>query len=186
MDPITRTETVTAPDGGTFDAHVALPEGGTGPGLLLLQEIFGVNSYLKAVGDRLAWLGYVVLAPDLFWRIERNIALPHDKASLATAFGYLQRFDLDQGLLDCDAALAHLRALPEVDDGKAGVLGFCLGGRMAYGVAARSEPDTAVSYYGSGIADALDEAGRITSPVLFHFGQEDPFIGLDQVERIRE
>jgi carboxymethylenebutenolidase len=184
MSVTTRTETVTALDGGRFDAHVTLPESGSGPGILLLQEIFGINDYLRSVGSRLADLGFVVLSPDVFWRIERNIDLPHDEGSLQKAFGYVQQFDIDQGIEDCGAALTHLRALPEVTD-KVGVLGFCLGGRLAYHVAARSEPDAAVSYYGSGIADMLDEAEQISCPILFHFGSEDPFIPNDQVERIQ-
>lgn len=184
MAGTTRTETVTAHDGGHFDGHVALPESGAGPGLLLLQEIFGVGGYLREAAARLAGLGYVVLAPDLFWRLEPNVALDHDEAGLAAGFGYMQRFDVAQGLQDCDAALAHLRALPETG-GRAGVLGFCLGGRLAYHVAADSGPDTAVSYYGSGIADVLDLADRITCPILFHFGASDPYIPVDQIERIQ-
>jgi len=179
---------VTAHDGGTFDAHVAVPSSGNGPGILLLQEIFGVNDYLRAVADRLADLGFVVLAPDVFWRIERNIDLPHDEASLQKAFGYIQQFDMETGLKDCDAALNHLRQLPEVtgsNSKKVGVLGFCMGGRLAYHVAARSHPDAAVSYYGSGIADALGESEQISCPIIFHFGSEDPFIPNEQVEQIR-
>jgi len=185
MAPTTRTETVTAHDGGTFDAHVAVPSSGSGPGILLLQEIFGVNDYLRAVADRLADLGYVSLAPDLFWRIERNVDLPHDEGSMQKGFSLIQQFDIDTGLRDCDAALTHLRGLPEVS-GKVGVLGFCMGGRLAYHVAARSEPDAAVSYYGSGIADFLDESEQISCPIIFHFGSEDPFIPNEQVDRIAD
>jgi carboxymethylenebutenolidase len=179
-----RTEKVRA-DGGTFDAHLTVPEQGHGPGIVLLQEIFGVNDYIKGSAAKLAALGYVVLCPDVFWRIEPNVALPHTEASLATAFGYVSQFDAAQGIADCCAALAHLRTLSEVDDGRAGVMGFCLGGSLAYGVATHGDPDTAVSYYGSGIADSLDEADRITCPILLHFGGNDAYIPSDQIERIQ-
>ena len=181
----TRTERITARDGGAFDGHLVLPDSGRGPGVIVLQEIFGVNSYLKEAGERLAGLGYVALLPDLYWRIEPGIALPHDEESLQQAFGYMQRLDVDQAIDDAGAALDHLRGLPEVTGG-VGVLGFCLGGRLAYHVAARSSPDVAVSYYGSGIADALDEADRIECPIIFHYGDADPFIPNEQVARIRE
>jgi carboxymethylenebutenolidase len=90
--PTTRNEQVTAPDGGTFDATAVVPDGGGGPGVLLFQEIFGVNDFLLAKADELADLGYVVLCPDVFWRVERNVALPHDEASLQAAFGYMKLY----------------------------------------------------------------------------------------------
>jgi carboxymethylenebutenolidase len=186
---MTRNETVTAPDGGSFDATLVLPDGGSGPGVLLLQEIFGVNDFLLAKAEELAALGYVVLCPDVFWRIERNVSLPHDEDSLNQAFGYMGRYgaEVDDGtkFADLVAALDHLRSRPEVT-GKVAVMGYCLGGLLAYGVAARGNPDACVSYYGSGIADRLDEAGDIACPVVFHFGGNDPFIPGDQVERIRD
>lgn len=184
--PAVRTDTIEAEDGEGFDGHVWLPEEKRGPGVLLLQEIFGVGKYLRAVGDRLAGLGYVVLAPDMFWRIERNIELEHDEEGLGKAFEYVQQFDATSASRDLVASLGHLRALPEVGGRKVGALGFCLGGRLAYEVAVRADPDAVVSYYGSGIADALGEAGNVRCPVLFHFGDADPYIPIDQVEHIRD
>jgi carboxymethylenebutenolidase len=186
---MTRNETVTAPDGGAFDATLVLPERGSGAGILLLQEIFGVNDFLLAKAEELAGLGYVVLCPDVFWRIERNLALPHDEDSLNRAFGYMGRYAAEvpdeTKMADLVAALDHLRSQPEVT-GKVAVMGYCLGGFLAYGVAARGNPDACVSYYGSGVADRLDESGDIACPVILHFGGQDPFIPSDQVERIRE
>jgi carboxymethylenebutenolidase len=187
--PSTRDETITAADGGTFNGHLALPDSGSGPGILLLQEIFGVGDFLKAKADDLAALGYVVLCPDVFWRIEPGLALPHDESALQEAFGYMTRYatevDDDTKLGDLGAALDHLRALPEVGGRKVAVMGYCLGGFLAYGVACRYEPDAAVSYYGSGIADRLDDAEGLTAPIIFHFGGSDPFIPNEQVDAIR-
>lgn len=181
----TRIETITAPDGGSFDGDVVLPGGSSGPGILVLQEIFGVGSYIRAVADRLAALGYVVLMPDVFWRIERRVALEHNEASLEKAFALGGQFAgaFDEGIGDLGAALETLRGLPEVRGG-VGVLGFCLGGRLAWSVASRFEPDAVVSYYGSGIANALDEADRITCPILMHFGTADAYIPADQIDQI--
>src|SRR3954447_10400408 len=139
----TRTDSVAAPDGGSFDAYIAVPDGGSGPGIVLLQEIFGVNDFLKAKADDLAALGYVVLCPDVFWRVESGVALPHDEAALETAFGYMTRYmEVDDGtkLDDLGAALDHLRGMPEVGGHKVGVMGYCLGGFLAYAIACRFEP----------------------------------------------
>jgi len=175
---------VTAGDGVAFDALLATPDSGTGPGLVLFQEIFGVGPYIEAVAERLTGLGYVVLAPDLFWRIEPNLVLPHDEGGLVKAMETAQQFDPEAGLADCDAALAHVRSLPEVTGG-AGVIGFCFGGTLAFQVAARSSPDAAVSYYGSGVPDSLALADRITCPLLLHFGGDDPYLPAEQVEAVR-
>ena len=184
MGTTTRVETIDTDDGGRMGGHLALPERGSGTGLLLLQEIFGVGEYIKGRAETLAALGYVVLAPDLFWRIEPGVALAHDEAGLQAGFGYLQRLDEPRAILDAGAALAHLRALPETG-GRAGVIGFCMGGRIGYHVTARSHPDAAVLYYGSGTAAALDLAPEVRCPVLFHFGADDPYIPPEQVEQTR-
>lgn len=180
-----RTERVTAPDGGTFDARTFLPEQG-GPGILLLQEIYGVGEFLCDNATRLAELGYTVMCPDVFWRVEPNVSLAHDDAGLAQGFDYMGRFaeippEVTRG--DLVAALEHLRGLPEVA-GPVAVMGYCLGGRLAFEVAADGSPDACVSYYGSGIASELDLAARVTCPVLFHFGGSDPYIPRDDIEKI--
>lgn len=180
----TATEVVASHDGGQFSAHLALPSAGSGPGVLLLQEIAGVNEYLRTVAARLADLGYVVLAPDMFWRIAPDTPLEFAD-DLGTALERAQQFDFEEGLRDCDAALAHLSRMDAVT-GSVGVLGFCMGGRLAFSVAVRSEPDAVVSYYGSGIVDALDSVGAIHCPMLLHFGDQDPFIPPDQVLQIEE
>ncbi len=167
-----------------MDAALVLPEAGSGPGVVVLHEIFGVNAYIRRAAERLAELGYVVLVPDLFWRTDPGLALDeHDEESLARGMEAVGRLDRQVAVADAIAALAALRGRPEVT-GRVGVLGFCLGGALAYLVAAEGDPDAAVCYYGSGIADALDAATDITCPVLFHFGADDRFIPREQADRV--
>jgi carboxymethylenebutenolidase len=184
----TRIDPCAAPDGDHFDATIVLPESGSGPGVLLFQEIFGVNEFVVAKAHDLAQLGYVVACPDVFWRIERGVALPHDESALQDAFGYMGRYageiDDETKVGDLAAALAHLRALPEVT-GNAGVMGWCLGGLLSYLVAAFGDPDACVSYYGSTIAQRLDLAPQITCPIIFHFGERDEYIPSTEVEQVR-
>jgi carboxymethylenebutenolidase len=122
-----------------------------------------------------------VLAPDLYWRTEPGLRLT--AADMQRAFGAAGKLDHRLAVHDAIAALAHLRGLTEVD-GKAGVLGFCLGGTLAWQVAANGDPDVAVCYYGSGIPDALADAGSIACPVLMHWGGADQFIPREQVDAV--
>ncbi len=179
----TRTERIAAHDGAGFDGYLWLPSEPNGAGIVLFQEIFGVARYIRDVAERTARLGFAVLVPDLYWRIERGVALGGSEEHLATAMSYAGRFDWEDGLKDCGAALGHLRALPEVT-GAAGVLGFCFGGTLAYLVAATYRPDFAVSYYGSGIPDALDRLDDITCPLLMHFGGSDQYTSRDRVSEV--
>jgi carboxymethylenebutenolidase len=183
-----RTETVTARDGLTSDAWVWLPASGRGPGILLLQEIFGVSSFLRAKASDLADLGYVVACPDVFWRTERHVDHDHDDAGLQAAFASMSRWaaEVPEATTRHDllAALDHLRALPEVD-GKVAVMGYCLGGRLAYELAAAGDPDACVAYYGSGIGGRLDDTTEsVTCPTIFHYGGADPFIPLEEAEAV--
>lgn len=182
MSEPTRTESV-AVDGGKFDLHVWIPDQGSGPGILLIQEILGVGSYIKAVAHRLARIGYVVAAPDLFWRIEPGWAAPNTDDGLGSSFQMAQKFDATTGVADCAAALAHLRSQPEVR-ASVGVLGFCLGGTMAHLVAAASDPDAIVSYYGSGVPAAVERFSEISCPALYHFGGADEFIPMTEVDKV--
>jgi carboxymethylenebutenolidase len=179
----TRVERVHTSD-GEMGAYVAVPESGSGPGMVVLQEIFGVGGYIKEATERLAGIGYVALAPDLYWRIEPGIAIDHTEDGMGEAFQTAQQLDHPLAVSDSIAALTALRSLPEVVESKAGVLGFCLGGTLGYQVAVQDDPDVAVCYYGSGIPGALEEAGDIHCPVLFHFGGQDPYIPREQAERV--
>jgi carboxymethylenebutenolidase len=182
----TRTETVRARDGHEFPAHIALPSAGRGPGLVVIQEIFGLNEYIKDACGRLAGLGYVALAPDLYSRIEPGVAIDErEPDGLQDAFGYMQKLDFQKAVDDAIDSLQQLKRLPEVDGGRAGILGFCLGGGIAYFVAARSDPDVCVSYYGSAVPGGLGEAGAVKCPILFHFGTADDYISPDQREAVK-
>ena len=180
----TRTESITAPDGQTFDGYTVLPAGGSGPGVLVMQEIFGVNVYIRDVCHRLAALGYVAMAPDVYWRSERNVDVGHEPADMQKAFGYIGGYDSAVGVGDNVAALEHLRALPETG-GRAGVIGFCFGGVTSFQLACVAKPDVVVSYYGSGVPGLLAQAGDVTSPICFHFGANDPYIPREQIAAVR-
>jgi carboxymethylenebutenolidase len=182
MSSPSRVESVETPD-GSFDLTVWLPEAGTGPGLLLIQEIFGVSDYIREVAGDLAAMGYVVAAPDLFWRLEPGYQAGHDEEGLNRSLEMVSRFDFPQGVTDAHAALRHLAALPEVEDGL-GVIGFCFGGTIAYFLAAQADMDVMVSFYGSGISDRTDLLEQIDIPVQFVFGGNDSYIPRDQVAKV--
>jgi carboxymethylenebutenolidase len=180
-----KTEIVTTHDGGRMPSFVARPASGRGPGIVVLQEIFGVTDYLRRRARDLAALGYIVLVPQLYWRQAADVELPEDTPEgLQQAFGHLQRLDEAQAVDDAAAALEHLRAMPATG-GKAGVLGFCMGGRLAYKLAAASDPDVLVSYYGSGIGSDLQSATHISAPTLFHFGASDQYLPVAEADQIR-
>jgi carboxymethylenebutenolidase len=126
-----------------------------------------------------------VVAPDVFWRIERNVELGHDEAGLTRAGEILGAFDTEAGVRDMVDALAMLRAQPEVA-GPVAVVGHCFGGLMSYLTACDGDPTCAVSYYGVGIDAALDRAVSLTCPVLFHYGTDDAFVPVDTVNRLRD
>ncbi len=172
-------------EAGPCEAYLALPPGGSGPGLLLYQEIFGVNAHIRGVAEQYALAGFTVLAPDVFWqqrpRIELGYSAEDVQQGRALA-GALQADDLQRDML---AALRTLRALPHMHGRKAGVIGYCMGGRLAYTAAALSDVDAAVAYYGGGIQDKLDLAPRIQCPIQFHYGALDSNIPLSAVDKVR-
>jgi carboxymethylenebutenolidase len=163
---------VTAYDGGKFAAYLAKPAQGSGPGLVLLQEIFGINGYMKSMADRYAEEGYVVLVPDLFWRIKPGVELGYSEADFKEARGYNERLDEENAVNDIAATLAAIRALPE-QAGKVGTIGYCLGGRLAMLAAARTDVDCAVSYYGVGLDAYTNKIPAIHCPMIFHFAEND-------------
>jgi carboxymethylenebutenolidase len=186
--PSERTDTISTSDGATYDGWVFVPDRGTGPGILLLQEIFGVGPFVRSKATDLAALGYVVLCPDVFWRTEPGVAHPHDAAGLEAAFGSMTRWSQEVDDLtaigDLLSAFEHLQGLSDVGARPSAVMGYCLGGRLAYEVAVAGQPDAAVCYYGSGIGERLDHAGDITCPILFHYGGADPYIPSSEAEAV--
>ena len=168
--------TIQAAGGGQFGAYLAIPDSGRGPGIVVCQEIFGVNAVMRDICDGLASQGYTAICPDLFWRQEPGIQIT-DKtdAEWQRAFALFNGFDLDKGMDDLAATLAFLRGHAACS-GKAGAVGYCLGGRLAYHMATRTDADCSVSYYGVGIESVLDEAGKITRPLMLHIAEKDQFV----------
>ena len=163
---------IDAGHGQAFSAYMAKPSQGSGPGLILLQEIFGINGYMRAMADRFAEEGYVVLVPDLFWRMQPRVELGYGEEDFVVALDYNARFDLGLAVGDIASTLKALRALPQ-QTGKVGALGYCLGGKLAMLAAARIDIDCAVSYYGVGLDAFLHEVPSIRCPMVFHFAGRD-------------
>src|SRR5437870_4896642 len=167
--------TVHTPDGGAFAAYLAVPAHGTGPGVVVIQEIFGVNQGMRDIADWYAAHGFVALCPDLFWRQEPGVQLTDQtEAEWQRAFQLYQGLDEAKAVADTAAAMAFLREHPACT-GKVGGVGFCLGGKLAYLLAAHHDPDGAVGYYGVGIEHALTEAANIHCPLMLHIAAQDQF-----------
>ena len=170
---------------GQVPADLHLPSAGTGPGIVLFQEIFGVTDYIRSRATDLADLGYVVLVPHLYWRIGDEV-VTEAADGLPRAMELLGRLDWAAAVSDGVSTLQALRDLPEVD-GPVGLLGFCFGGGLAFNVAAAAGPagpDALVSYYGSALPNLLDLAPRVDCPSLHHFGAADDYLPLETVRRI--
>ena len=181
-----RTETVTLAGGRSFAAHCAVPDQ-PGPGVLLLQEVFGVNDNMRGLADRLARAGYVVLVPDVFWRIEPGFERK-DESALEECLAMVGQLDWDAVPEDLSATHGLLLSLPECT-GTVGAVGFCLGGSLAFLAAAKSRVDgrgvdAAVSYYGSGNVGMLSVLEDVHCPVLFHYGDRDPWICQADIEAV--
>ncbi len=176
--------TVHTPD-GDFQAYVARPGAATAPMVVVLHEVFGVNDDMRMTCDELAAKGFLAIAPDLFWRQEPGVDLsawsePEWKKGLALYTAY----DRDQGVKDIQAAVDAARVMPG-SSGKVAVMGFCLGGLMAFLTAARGSVDAVVAYHGGDTEKYLDEAPAVTAPLLMHLAEEDEFITKDAQARIK-
>ena len=177
---MTNTTTIKTLDGtGDFTAYRAIPAGTPKAAIVVIQEIFGVNAGIRRKCDTLAEAGYLAIAPDLFWRIEPGIELDPDiKPEMDRALGLMGQFGQDKGIADIEATIRAARA--ELgDDAKVGVVGYCLGGRLAFMTAARTDVDASVGYYGVGIDGLLGEKHAIAHPVLLHVPVEDHFVDKD-------
>jgi carboxymethylenebutenolidase len=172
--------------GGQFKGYLALPPGGRGPGLLVFHAIFGVNQVVRDYADDFARQGYVALCPDMFWRQEPGVCLSEQRPEdMAHGMALFNRYDMDAGVADLRSALAALRAL-DACTGPAGCVGYCFGGRMAYMMAAHTDIDAAVGYYGTAIEQHLDVAGRVSRPLMLHQAGNDHFVPPEAQEAIRK
>jgi carboxymethylenebutenolidase len=172
-------------DGGEFGVYLSKPATGRGPGMVMIQEIFGLTPWLKEIADDFAGRGYVVIVPEIFWRLEPGfVADAAIESDLAKGFQYRAQLDHPKAVEDIDSCLNALKALPECN-GKVSVLGFCLGGTFAYLSATRLQIDAAVSYYGTQIHEYLDEADKVACPLLLHMAAQENNYSTEEAERIR-
>jgi len=169
---------------GDFMGYLSSPAEG-GPGVIVIQEIFGVNGWLRDVCDMLAANGYMALAPDLFWRIQPGVQLDATiEAEFNEGLELYGKFDVDKGVEDIQAAIDHLRGR-EGCNGKVGTTGFCLGGLLTYLSATRTDSNANSGYYGVGIEGLLGEAGKIKSPTILHIAGEDAFVPKEAADQVR-
>ena len=161
----------------TFNAYVARPEGTPRAAIVVIQEIFGINAGIRRKCDKLAEEGYLAVAPDLFWQFEDGIELDPDiEPQMQKALELFEKFDQDRGVRDIEAAIKYARS-----EGceKVGAVGYCLGGRLAYMTAARTDSDATVGYYAVGVDELLREKDAIANPLMLHIAREDGFVDKD-------
>jgi carboxymethylenebutenolidase len=170
--------TIMARDGHEFRAWLAAPPGAPRGAVVVIQEIFGVNSHIRAVTDGFAAEGYVAIAPCLFDRVRKGIELGYTQPEVQEGFGYVQQLKPDQTLKDLGAAVAVVKHA-----GRVGTVGYCWGGKMSYVAACELPLACAVAYYGGSIAQSLDKKPRC--PVMFHFGEQDTHIPMSDVDKIK-
>lgn len=163
-----------------FGAYVAKPAGSANAAVIVIPEIFGVNAGIRQKCDSWADAGYLAVAIDIFWRFAPGVELnPDIEAELQEAFGYFGQYDTDGGVLDIEAAIHAIRRgeLGGEAIGKVGCVGYCLGGRLAYMAATRTDITASVGYYGVMIDSMLNEAHAIANPLMLHIPTADHFVG---------
>jgi carboxymethylenebutenolidase len=171
---------------GAFGAWLAETEGSPRGAVVVIQEIFGVNEGIRRKCEHWAALGYVALAPDLFWRLEPGVELdPDQPEQFQQALGLMQKFNQDNGIRDIEASIRAARArLPE--GGKVGCVGYCLGGRLAFMTSARTDIDASVGYYGVGLEGLMGEKHAIARPLMLHIAGADHFVTPDKQAMIHD
>ena len=176
-----RTITIETSDGQQMNGYLSLPSSVQGPGIVLLQEIFGVNEAMRSAADDFAREGYVVLVPDLFHRIRPGIELGYSDADRTEAFGHMSDFQIGSGVEDVVCAVHCLRERSECS-GKVALIGFCLGGKLAVMAANPAEVASAVSFYGVKLQENLEELGELKCPLQIHVGTQDAHVPMEIVE----
>lgn len=175
---------INSEDGGTFTAFVARPSGdGPWPGILVLPEIYNANHHIRAVAERFAEQGFLALTPDVFWRLAADTYLPYTEDGKTQARALNMQLDVDQLVQDLGQCIQWLRSNPS-GNGRVGVTGFCLGGKLTYLCAARHEIQAAASYYGVKIDNYLEEASSVTCPTIMHFAENDSHVPSESVDAI--
>ena len=174
-----------AADGTEFSAYKAVPEGGRGPGLLVIQEIFGVNSHIRSVVDIYAQLGFVALAPDVFFRIKPGLNIGYSEKEMQEGFSYYEKTDFDVARDDLAHVVQEMKGMPEVI-AKVGSVGYCMGGNLSYRLACKNAVDAAVAYYGGGVDAVADRAAQLKTPLMMHFGEKDGHISAEAVEKMKK
>lgn len=168
-----------------FDVYIARPEGTPRAAIIVIQEVFGVNEGIRRKCDNWAKAGYLAVAPDLFWRLERHIELDPDvPAEMEEALGLFGKFDQDKGVRDIEASIKFARK--EIGGGKVGLVGYCLGGRLAFMSACRTDGDAFVGYYGVGIDNLIGESHAIGKPVMLHIPTADGFVSAEVQKKMHE
>ena len=171
---------------GQFDAYVAQPQSTPRAAIIVIQEIFGVNEGIRRKCDNWAEQGYLAVAPDLFWRDTPHVELNADVAEdFQAAINHMQKLDQDRAIYDIEAAIKFARAQLG-GDGKVGVVGYCLGGRLTFMAACRTDGDAFVGYYGVGIDNLLGEQHAIGKPVMLHIPTADGFVPSDVQKKMHE
>lgn len=172
--------TLKAEDGHELDAYVARPAGNPIAGLVVVQELFGVNAHIRSVTDNYARDGFLAVAPALFDRFERGVELKYEGDDMGRAMGFAKRLNFDDLVKDAGAAVAYARSETKK---KVGVIGYCLGGSVAWLAACRLKIEATVGYYGGQIAQHVSEEPRC--PVMLHFGRQDTHIPQEAVSKIQ-
>jgi carboxymethylenebutenolidase len=172
---------LTASDGFQLDAYTATSASPAKAGLVIIQEIFGINPHIQSVADRFAKEGFLSIAPAIFDRVRPGIELPYNPDTMKEGFGYVTSLDQKNTIADIEAAITWLRAQPGIE--KVGAVGFCWGGTLAFLANARLNIDASVSYYGGGIQFYLEEKPKALS--MYHFGGKDDHIKEDVWDAVR-
>jgi carboxymethylenebutenolidase len=165
-----------------FNAYLAAPTGGAKASIIVIPEIFGVNPGIRQKCDRFAADGYLAVAPDIFWRFAPGVELnPDVEAELHEAFGYFGQYDADAGVKDIEAVIHAIRSGIGTQQpvAKVGCVGYCLGGRLAYMAATRTDISASIGYYGVMIDQMLGESHAIANPLMLHIPTADHFVGPD-------